>query len=155
MQRCRKELIWTSLTLSLTYQFQGVSPVWSRIFGHESWSVTNLGHESLTCSYPKDFACFAFDMLVVVEIAYLAPCALASCVTAFPTAPPMAGARTVLPGSKPACVSVICAVQCAEKPNFRFGVRNRPLNELFAAISPRVFRPYQSRALVAANRSRT
>lgn len=49
--------------------------------------------------------------LVVVEIAFPAPCAPANWVTALPTAPPIAGARTVLPGSKPAWLRVICAVR--------------------------------------------
>lgn len=49
--------------------------------------------------------------LVVVEIALPAPCARANWVTALPTAPPMAGARTVLPGWKPAWVRVIWAVR--------------------------------------------
>src|SRR2546425_1035076 len=43
---------------------------------------------------------------MIPPITFPAPCALANWVTAFPTAPPIAGARTVLPGSKPACVRV-------------------------------------------------
>ena len=63
--------------------------------------------KSMTSSNPSARACFAFRELVVVEIAFAAPCARASCVAALPTAPPIAGASTVLPGTKPACVSVI------------------------------------------------
>ena len=56
----------------------------------------------MTSPNPRARACSALTGLVVVEIALPAPCARANWVTALPTAPPMAGARTVLPGSKPA-----------------------------------------------------
>src|SRR5437016_14557325 len=70
-----------------------------------------LRRDVVTLSKPRARACSALAGLVVVEIAFAAPCARANWVTALPTAPPMAGARTVWPGSKPACVSVICAVR--------------------------------------------
>src|SRR5439155_1228905 len=74
--------------------------------------VIDLSAErSMTSSKPRARACSALAGLVVVEIAFVAPCARANWVTALPTAPPIAGASTVLPGSKPACVSVICAVR--------------------------------------------
>src|SRR5437899_9382098 len=74
-------------------------------------SVKLSAERSMTLSKPRARACSALAGLVVVEIAFVAPCARANWVTALPTAPPIAGASTVLPGSKPACVSVICAVR--------------------------------------------
>src|SRR6266404_4114520 len=74
-------------------------------------SVRLPAERSMTVSKPRARACSALAGLVVVEIAFAAPRARANWVTALPTAPPIAGARTVLPGSKPACVSVICAVR--------------------------------------------
>src|SRR5207253_921361 len=74
-------------------------------------SVRLSAERSMTLSKPRARACSALAGLVVVEIAFVAPCTRANWVTALPTAPPIAGASTVLPGSKPACVSVICAVR--------------------------------------------
>ena len=51
----------------------------------------------MTSLNPSAFACSAFAWLVVLDMACFAPRARASCVTALPTDPPIAGARTVLP----------------------------------------------------------